>query len=353
MGESIVTFEQLVKDFPRITNKSKERAKKILPLHASPELAALVAALMTDGYVEWTKADGRPRAKKIMLYSSEKAECEWFLKIVKELFGVDGRIEAYTPKYGYFKKQPYKAFVSNATITQILILAGSPIGNKTEKEFLVPNWIMNSNTEIKKEFLKTFFTFEASKPRVKTNRKFSFEIGLTMVKTKELLGNAFKLFSQIKELLSGFRINSTRTITYPKSNSFETSKHAFGFSITNQFSIVNFYRYISYFNPKKQRVLKKAVIEISKFSRIRSKEVCALVSEMKIFFESDRLLAIELSKLTGKNYSHRQLEHFRRNESKVPLEVLFSLIKIKDDEAILNELPNHIMFLYTLDSSVP
>jgi len=317
MDSTIVTFEQFVKSFPRITNKSKVLAKRILPLHASPELAALVAALMTDGHVEWYTSDGNSRAKKIILYLSNKAECEWFFSLVLKVFGTEGQIQAYKPKSGYFKKQPYKAFVSSATITQILILAGSPIGNKTEKEFLIPNWIMDSNSEIKSRFLQTFFTFEASKPRVKTNREFSFEISLTMVKTKELLGNAFKFFSQIKKLLAEFEVISTRTIACPTTNGVGISKYAFGFSITNQFSIINFYRHIGYFNPEKQRVLKKIVLKISKFGRLKSSKVCALIGEIKIFF------------------------------------LLFSLIKMKTDKAILNELPNHIIFLYSLDSSVP
>jgi len=351
MGKPIVTFEQLVSEFPRITNKSKCFAKKVLPLHASPELAALVAALMTDGHVEWAKADGRSRAKRIMLYSSEKVECEWFLKIVKGLFGVDGRIDAYTPNHNNCTKQPYRAFVCKAIVTMILILAGAPAGNKTEKEFLVPNWIMGGSKEIKKEFLNTFFTFEASKPRVKTNREFSFEIGLIMIKVEEHANNAFRFFSQIKNLLKEFGIKPTKTISYPKKHGFRTSKFAFHFSITRQSSIVNFYRHIGYFNVAKQELLKATVVKLSKFARVRAEPVCILISDLKKNFGTDKLLAREINKFTEKSYTNRQVEHFRRRETKLPLEFLFALIKIKKEKAILKELPKYVQFLYEVNSS--
>lgn len=349
----VVTFAQLVETFPRITNKSKELAKKILPLHASPDLAALVAALMTDGHVDWYTSDGSPRSRKIILYSSNKAECEWFLSLVRKVFGAKGEMERYAPKAGYFKKQPYKAVVWNAVVARILILAGAPAGNKTEKKFLVPEWVLEGDTEIKREFLRTFFTFEASKPHLKSNRGFSFEISLLMVKTEKHADNAFQFFHQIKTLLKEFRMNPTRTISFPKKHGFKASKLAFTFSIIQQQSIVNFYRYVGYFNPEKQVVLKDAVLKISKFGRVREKPICALISELKEVFGTDRNLSTEINKFTEKKYSNRQVEHFRRNETTLPLEFLSALIRIKKDKAILKELPEYAQFLYGLNSSVP
>ncbi len=353
MGDAVVTFEQLMAAFPRITNRSKLFAKKVLPLRASGELAALVAALMSDGHVEWYTSDGSPRTRKIILYSSNEFECKWFLSLVKNVFGVTGKVQAYTPNHNNWRKQPYKAIVWNAAVARILILAGAPAGNKTEKEFLIPGWIMGGSREIKSEFLRAFFSFEGSKPMLKTNRQFSFQIDLTMVKSKPYLESALCFFEQIKRLLLEFGVKSTRIIYFQKRDCPKDYKYIFNFSIMRQKSIVNFYRHVGYFGGEKQKLLTDVVIKISAFGRIRSNQLCALISELKCVFGTDRSLANEINKFTKKKYSNRQMEHFRRNETKVPLELLFALIKIKKDEAILKELPEHVQFLYELNSSAP
>ncbi len=347
MKQPVVTFEQLISTFPRITNKSRVFAQKILPLYSSPELAALVAALMTDGHVDWYTRDGRPRARKIILYSSEKEECEWFLRIVRSLFGTEGHVQPYRPNCSYFKKQPYKAVVWNAAVARILILAGAPAGNKTEKEFLVPNWIMNGGDAVKRNFLKALFTFEGSKPRRRL-RSCSFQIDLCMVKKDEFLSNGLRFLSQIGELLKAFGVNTCKIGYYAKRKGLKKANHVFHFSIMQQISIINFYRNIGYFKGEKQRLLKKAVFEIAKSGRIREKPACNLIAEMKDVFGTDRKLAAEINKYTENSYTNRQMEHFRRNETALPLEFLWALIKIREGKAILGELPAYVTFLYEL-----
>jgi len=352
MAEAIVDLNKLAKEFPGITKKSQEFAKRILPLYASPELAAIAAALMTDGHIDWYTSDGRPRTRKIVLYSSNRAECEWFLNLVRKIFGTEGRIQAYFPKAGYFKKQPYKAVVHNATVARILILAGVPAGNKTEKEFLVPQWIMNGSKEIKSEFLRAFFTFEGSKPK-KRPHPCSFQIALFMVKSEKFLQNAIYFFSQIKELLAGFGVSTSKIGNYDKHLGSKDGKKKLHLAISGQISIINFYRNLGYFNPEKQKPLEEAAIAISKFGRTKAKPVCLLIAELKNAFGTDRMLAFEINRLTVKKYSNRQIEHYRRSETAVPLELLFALIKIKKEKNILGELPEHIKFLYDLNPSVP
>ena len=96
---AVVTFNQFIKAFPTVTKKSKKLAKEILPLYPSVELAQIVGALLTDGHVDWYTSDGRPRTRKIILYSSNKQECFWFIDLCKKVFGVKGKVVAYIPKY--------------------------------------------------------------------------------------------------------------------------------------------------------------------------------------------------------------------------------------------------------------
>lgn len=152
MKKSIVTYKAFIEKFPSVKPKSKELAKKLLPLYPTPELAQIAGALMTDGHIDWYSSDGRPRTRKIILYSSNREECEWFLNLIKNIFSINGKVIAYIPKYGNYKLQPYKAVVWNSVIARILILAGVPAGDKTKLNYSVPRWIKGGNIQINKNF---------------------------------------------------------------------------------------------------------------------------------------------------------------------------------------------------------
>ncbi|MCX6798906.1 MAG: hypothetical protein NTW59_02290 [Candidatus Diapherotrites archaeon] len=353
MEEAVVTFEQLMEAFPRIKNKSKELAKKILPLCASSELAAIIAALMSDGHIEWYTHDGRPRTRKIILYSSNKIECDWFLFLIKLVFGVTGKVQAYTPNHSNWRKQPYKAIVHSAVVARILILAGAPAGNKTEKEFLAPNWIMNGCREIKKEFLRVFFSFEAGTPYRKSKVGHGFQTALFMNKDPRILENGIAFLRQIIKLLNFFGVSCSKVVSRQYSGGFNSKKNTVYFTITSQKSVVNFYRNIGFLNPLKQSRLESCVLDISKFHRFESDAVCKLMEEVKEKIGADRKLAACINSFTEARYSKRQMEHFRRKETWIPLELVWALIKIKKDEAILKELPDYVQALYKFEPSAP
>ncbi len=144
---------------------------------------------MTDGHIDWHNSDGRPRTRKIILYSSKKVECEWFLKICHELFGIEGKLVEYIPNHSLCKKQPYKAFIRNAALAMVFILSGVPAGNKTKTPYLIPKWILNGDMKIKAQFLRFFFNFEGSVPNKKVDRPCSWQMSLHVCKSPELLGN--------------------------------------------------------------------------------------------------------------------------------------------------------------------
>jgi len=73
--------------------KSYELARKWFPIYPSKELAELVAALMTDGHL-----DGR---SKLILYSNNQKECQWFLDLISTLFLVKGKLIVYKSDSGF------------------------------------------------------------------------------------------------------------------------------------------------------------------------------------------------------------------------------------------------------------
>ena len=312
--KAVVTFNQFIKAFPTVTEKSKKLARKILPLYPSVELAQIVGALLTDGHVDWYTSDVMPRTRQIRLYSSNKAECIWFVELCKKVFGVKGKVVAYIPKYGKFKLQPYKAIVNKAVVARILILAGAVAGNKSNQGYKIPEWIMYSNTEIKIEFLKTIFTFDGSKPYP---RKNTWTIHYSASVNPRYLETTLTFFEQLRFLLAQFGVVMGENPTkYHKLN----GNVMVITSISSRKSITNFYRFIGYLNPIKQKRLEFAVANISRLARVKCKT--NLLENMKKIFGTDTDTLGFINVFLCSNYTYRQFEHFRRGESVIPIEIL-------------------------------
>lgn len=91
-------------------------------------------------------------------------------------------------------------------VKDILASFGAPIGNKVKQTFLVPEWIINGDLEIKQAFLKSLFDDES------TVSMGSREIVLNMKKVERLKDNLHNFFEQLNAMLSEFGINGV-TIT--------------------------------------------------------------------------------------------------------------------------------------------
>jgi hypothetical protein len=335
-NKSILTYGNFVRQFPDVTPKSKEIAKKLLPLYPSPELAQIVAALMTDGHIDWYTSDGSPRTRKIILYSSNKDECDWFLNIVDKLFGIKGNLQEYIPKYGNFKLQPYKAVIHCAALARILILVGVPAGNKTKVKIKISNWIMNGNRKIKKEFLRTLFTFDGSKPH---KRNTTWSIQYSCVTSQNTKKYALLFFKQLRWLLKEFEINISKS---PTQHLKKNMKYMIIASISSRKSIINFHRYIGYHNPEKQARIYRATRYIANIARFGSKNVPQVLEQFKGIFGTDKKAVGFINKTLGTKYTYRQFEHFRRGDIEVPIK-LFALAeeKVKSN----TEVPDWVRFL--------
>ncbi|MBI5227958.1 hypothetical protein HY988_05200 [Candidatus Micrarchaeota archaeon] len=146
-AKSLLDYETFSSSY-NIKKKQITQARNWFPLYSSKELAEIAAALITDGHIDWNDYDGNPRTKKVVLYSNYKNECQWFLDQIKRVFHVKGQIIRYRSKTGFSKSDSYKAIAYCAPLARVLIKIGVPCGDKTQKPYLVPDWIMNANREI-------------------------------------------------------------------------------------------------------------------------------------------------------------------------------------------------------------
>lgn len=342
----LVTFNQFIKNFPNTKLKGKKLAKRILPLYPSPKLAEIIAAVLTDGHIDWYTHDNYPRARKILLYSDDKEECKWFLRTCQSLFEISGDIQKYNSKTGYSRGNSYKAVIHNATLAKILILTGVPAGNKTKTGYEVPKWIMEGDNETRLRFLKVLFNFDGSVPNNKKDRPCSWQMQFTLNKEETLIENGVKFLEQIKKLLKEFGINCGEVIRHEDAR----NKYTLIISFSNQESIVNFYRRVGFMKHSKQKKLENAIIEIWKKGRVKSQESSLLLENLRKISRGDRKAIEYVNKILSTNYTYRQFEHFRRNEIKVPISIVAVIEKALRKEAKIPEWTRFLIQNFTSHS---
>jgi len=100
-------------------------------------------------------------------------------------------------------KRYYKAIsVQYAKIVRnILIVAGAPVGRKTDQVLYLQDWIMDSSSEIKTSFIRALFDDEA------TVSIGSREIVLGMKKRIDMVDNLENFFTEIKLILNELGID--------------------------------------------------------------------------------------------------------------------------------------------------
>ena len=142
----------------------------------------------------------------------------------------------------------------------------------------------------------------------------------------------------MKNILNEFDVTTGGVCQHLKKN----SKFMLLMSISARKSIVNFYKNIGYLNQTKQERLSFAVKEIFKLLRLDLKENSIVLEKLKRIYGTDKETLNFMNKELSSNYSYRQFEHFRRNESMVPLEIIIFALQKTNHE---NYLPEWAKFL--------
>lgn len=167
-----------------------------------------------------------------------------------------------------------------------------------------------------------------------------------IVKKKETIESGRKFLSEIKEMLTDFKVKATGPKEYLAKNCLSKGGVISTINISNQKSIVNFYRHLCFINPRKEKRLNSTITHIQNKGRIRSKVISDFIKKVKHRIGTDSKLVKEVNRYSLCNYTSRQAEHFRRMESKVPYDFLFSLMKLANDCSPLERLPSYVRFLW-------
>lgn len=198
-------YLQCVKSFGSFNNAKEKAGLKFRRRDYNPltkisyrldkDLVRIVSFLTCDGHL-YKDLSG------LLLISKNKIILEEFEKIIIRKLNFIGK---YRYGMGYYK-DCYNYQVFNTKICKFLYSIGVPKGDKMLVKFDIPNWIKN-NKQFAKEYLKIAFFCEGCK----YNRGNKEEIQINLNKWEELLKDGLNFMNSLKELLSLFNIETTKT----------------------------------------------------------------------------------------------------------------------------------------------
>ncbi len=192
------------------------KSRDLLPLASDnsllPVIAKLFGYLLGDGQVYVSGKKG------FVCAYGKKDDLEEIRKDFARL-GFSGKIYSrirnhkIPTRYGEvnFSSENFELHVSSKALAKLLFGLGYPKGTKTNTEFLVPKWIIESPLWLKRLFLSGLFGAELSKPRTHTKTGFDCPV-FSMNKNSNLLGNAREFCIQLISLLEEFGVKNHKLI---------------------------------------------------------------------------------------------------------------------------------------------
>lgn len=253
-------------DFERSYNRcgyadNANRKINWLPLRCSPELGELVGYIFADGSVERSYGKTKPRPKRVDFICPD----ETLQKRAIELFdGIFDRV----PEYKIFRKTEGLR-VKSAAIARALWLTGIPMGAKVYNDYDIPKWIMTSNYEVKRNFIRAYFDCDASKPYKHTKSKCTFCIRLTINKVDTKIPSGINFLNSMKKILNEFGVETAGP--YVRWSRTYVNRHGdktvmLELLIQRHNSFVNYSKNIGFLSEEKKNKLEYCANEIMKKS---------------------------------------------------------------------------------------
>lgn len=283
-----ITLEEIEKNCAHVLKAQSVPVK--IPIRSTLQLAALVAHALGDGSI------GERRFQ--VEYKNNNVEC------IQEVLGA---VKAISNVQVFVTKNERDIYLIMlpATIGQILCITGAVQGNKTEKDFDVPNWIKNGNPEIKRSFLRALFNDEGS---VYIGSKSS-NIKIFMGKEASKKDSLVKFLESVQHMLMDFGIKSKRVRTSREYQVRNQKKVIVGFWITGKRNLKAFANQIGLCLTKQ----KKLGVAINSYkNRTWGEEVEDEI--LRILRAEGSKKTVELNKILRRD-SRSLLKHLRRLEA--------------------------------------
>lgn len=180
-----IRVKECERNIALIKSNRGSKAKLVLPLKPSPELASLLGHCFGDGSITFLK-------REFHYMNTDENLVEKVKYYIKRVFGIE-IIQA--------KKN---RITCSTLVGELLILIGAPFGDKLRSEKNVPKWIYHGTVEIRKAFLRAVFDDDGSVLR--TKKYASKNINLHFARYSSKKENLRKLLTSIKKLLRSLGI---------------------------------------------------------------------------------------------------------------------------------------------------
>ncbi len=186
--------EQNKNNIPYVTESLSSKALYPLRKDKALVIARLMGHLFSDGCLSLKT--------KQLIYSGKEEDLNQIKRDINSLgFNILGHIRHNRWKNG----ECWSFGAYKIDLLSLFYSLGAPVGKKTDNYYLLPDWIMYGDWEIKREFLAAFFGGEGSKPKFQ-GRNIK-PILFAQAKRKDLKENLAQYLNQMKELLSEFDVD--------------------------------------------------------------------------------------------------------------------------------------------------
>ncbi len=194
------------------------KEKGLLPLSLAHEKIGAIARILGyafgDAHIQVyfdKKKSGRKVRKIRTVFYGEKAGLEELRKDVILLGFRPSRIRTrkriIKGKNSVGEENSFS--VNSTSFSTMLIKLGVPAGDKTKKEYSVPEWIKKAPLWIKRNFLAGLFGAELTTPKVLKNGYNFAQLALPVGKEKTLEKSARRFLKDIARLLKEFGVNAS------------------------------------------------------------------------------------------------------------------------------------------------
>jgi len=294
--------------------KSKLKSLGLLPLYSDnikiPYLIKIIGFVLGDGYL------GIGKNNQVQFYG--KVEDLEFIKEDLRKIGFlshsYSRIRKHKMKTQYkgyeFERKEDSLHSSSSSLAVLLNLLGVPSGNKAEKDYDIPEWIMKSPKWYKRLFLASLFGAEMSSPRTITNHKFNLYCPIFSLSKRDS-SHGLRFINQMSILLEEFEIKNALVklrvdeVNGTKANRIRLMVNNDSENLINLFSKIN-YEY----NIKKRKLANAAILWLKSKERVLDfrEEVMEKAREMKKNgFSKSQIISSLSSKYSNRHFINKAL----------------------------------------------
>ena len=231
--------------------------------------AMLFGLILGDGWLSKNHREGYKENTFVYHIGVAASECD--LHIIRNdciaLFGDIGKAKITTKttcshKYGI--SGTTSSFVMNTRVAKIFEEYGMPTGSRVEKEFLLPDWLVEAPGNIKRAFISGLYAAEGDNPIFQKNDKTLKAPSFVLTKVKSLSKNFQSLVSQISGILKSIGIEHT---LFVRENFTKYEKISVEFVLSNNVDNISYFTScldLKYCQAKKNRFL-----QIHEYYKIR------------------------------------------------------------------------------------